>query len=126
MTVPELQRLRLMPLNQVAAIKLREAQAQSDHDTLPVLQLMVWGLTNGIRPQRRAAQELLRLRYLADQGSAFRYFLERVGASLPNLPREILPKPPREAAEHLLNVLDRYLTAGPPNPAPSGAKRRQS
>ncbi len=58
----DLQRLRLLPLNQLAALKLREAGAADDGASLPVFQLMSWGLANGVRPtHRRTGQELLRV-----------------------------------------------------------------
>ncbi len=115
------QRLRLLPLNQVAAIKLKAAGAPDDLDTLPVFQLMTWGLANGIRmSQRRTGQELLRLRHVEDRRAALDFLLTDVPGGVAQLPQKLLSLPPRGAAEMLLEMLDLRLKADPNNPYPAG------
>ena len=112
------ERWRLLPLNQVAALKLKEAGEESDFDSLPVFQLMTWGLVNGVRPtHRRTAQELLRLQY-QNPAEAFTYLTSNIPGGLPELQRKLLKLSPTEAAEMLLETLDMRLKADPRNPYP--------
>lgn len=112
------ERWRLLPLNQVAALKLKEAGENVASDSLPVFQLMTWGLINGVRPtHRRTAQELLRLQY-QDPGEAFIYFVGNLPDGLPELQRKLLKLKPKAAAETLLETLDMRLKADPRNPYP--------
>ncbi len=113
-----LDRWRLLPLNQVAALKLKEAGLGTEKDSLPVFQLMSWGLANGIKPtHRRTAQELLRLQY-QNPADAYAYLTSGVPGGLPDLHRKLLRLSPRAAAEELLEVLDMRLKADPRKPYP--------
>ena len=115
-----LERWRLLPLNQVAALKLKEAGEATDPENLPVFQLMNWGLAQGIKPtHRRTAQELLRLQY-QNPADAFAYLTANLPGGVGDLQRELLVLPPRRAAEKLLDVLDMRLKADPRTPYPFG------
>lgn len=110
------ERWRLLPLNQVAALKLREAGEASDPERLPVFQLMVWGLLNGVTPtHRRTAQELQRLQYL-NPADAFTFLTENIPGGLFLLQRKLLKLSPKAAAAELLDLLDMRLKADPRNP----------
>lgn len=107
------ERWRLLPLNQVAALKLKEAGETSDAELLPVFQLMSWGLINGVRPtHRRTAQELQRLQY-QNPADAFTYLTSNLPDGLPELQRKLLKLSPKEAAAELLETLDMRLKADP-------------
>lgn len=113
-----LDRWRLLPLNQVAALKLKEVGQSVQKDSLPVFQLMTWGLANGIKPtHRRTSQELLRLQYQSP-ADAFTYLTAAIPGGLPGLHRKLLRLSPRAAAAELLEVLDMRLKADPRNPFP--------
>jgi len=110
------ERWRLLPLNQVAALKLKEAGESADSERLPVFQLMTWGLLNGVRPtHRRTAQELLRLQY-QNPADAFTYLTSNLPGGLPELQRKLLKLSPKAAAAELLETLDMRLKADPKNP----------
>ncbi|SHJ36499.1 hypothetical protein SAMN02745165_02199 [Malonomonas rubra DSM 5091] len=110
------ERWRLLPLNQVAALKLREAGETPDAERLPVFQLMVWGLLNGVTPtHRRTAQELQRLQY-QNPAEAFTYLTSNIPGGLPELHRKLLKLAPKAAASELLDILDMRLKADPRNP----------
>lgn len=109
-------RWRLLPLNQVAALKLREAGESSNPQLLPVFQLMAWGLVNGVRPtHRRTAQELQRLQS-QHPAEAFTYLTSNLAGGLPDLQRKLLRLSPKTAAAELLEVLDMRLKDDPRNP----------
>lgn len=110
------ERWRLLPLNQVAALKLKEAGESSDSERLPVFQLMAWGLINGIRPtHRRTAQRLLRLQY-QNPAEAFTYLTSNLPNGLPELQRKLLTLSPKAAAAELLEILDVRIKDDPRNP----------
>lgn len=114
-----IQRLRLTPLNLIAAIKLRQAEVCCPLDAIPVFQLMEWGLADGKNSARNDMfGELLKLRYLPDPERALAYLTEHTPGGLPLLHRTLLRLPPQQAAETLLNVLDMRLKADPCNPYP--------
>ena len=112
-------RCRLLPLNQLAALKLKEAGEKADPLQLPVFQLMDWGLRNGLRTtHRRTITELDHLQTL-DPETAFAYLTAKLPGGLPALQRRLLALPPRPAAELLLDTLDMRLKADPRNPYPA-------
>lgn len=116
----QFQHLCLEPLNQIAFLKLRQAGVAGDSSVLPVFCLMEWGLVEGQPPStQRLAQELLRLRLMADQRAAVAYLLENLPGGLPQLHCKLLRLSPRGAAQNLLDVLDMRLRADPLNPYPS-------
>jgi len=84
----QFQRLCLLPLNQLASLKLRQAGVVEETTSLPVFCLMEWGLATG-QPSsgRRLAQELLRLRLIGGQRVALAYLLENLPGGLPQLHR---------------------------------------
>jgi len=112
--------LRLLPLNQVAALKLKAAGERPDPGSLPVFQLMTWGVESGIRcTHRRSLAELQSLQ-TRDPEVAFAYLTANLPGGLPGLERRLLQLPPRAAAQLLLDVLDMRLKADPRNPYPAG------
>lgn len=116
----QLARMRLEPLNQLASLKLRQAEVAEDPAVLPVFCLMEWGMATGhASSTRRLARELLRLRLMADQQAAVDYLLENLPGGLPQLHRKLLSLSPRGAAQTLLEILDMRLRADPRNPYPS-------
>lgn len=90
----QFQRLCLLPLNQLASLKLRQAGVVEETTSLPVFCLMEWGL-------------------------ALAYLLENLPGGLPQLHRKLLPLSPQGAAQTLLEVFDMRLRADPRNPYPS-------
>jgi len=113
----QLQRLRLLPINQVASIKLKSIGQAENADVQPVFQLMELGLARGVPlAHQRTARELLRLRFDLDQASALDYLLGGVPGGLSELHRDLLRSSPRAAAELLLDILDMRLKADPRNP----------
>lgn len=116
----QLARLRLEPLNQLASLKLRQAEVAENPAVLPVFCLMEWGMATGhASSTRRLARELLRLRLMADQQAAVDYLLENLPGGLPQLHRKLLSLSPHGAAQTLLEILDMRLRADPRNPYPS-------
>ncbi len=112
--------LRLLPLNRIASLKLRQAGAAERDYVLPVFQLMEWGLASGVPlTHRRTAGELLRLSHQTDQRAAVDYLLNNLPGGLPELSRRLLRLKPRPAAQLLLDVLDMRLKADPRNRYPA-------
>jgi hypothetical protein len=108
------ERWRLLPLNQVAALKLKEAGETVSAASLPVLQLMNWGVSNGIKPTyRRTVQELLRLQYQHPAELLFLLFGSDAEI-LATLPCQLLRDTPIAAAETLLSLFERQLKAPAP------------
>jgi len=113
-----LSELRLLPLNQVAALKLKSAGEDIDPQQLPVFQLMNWGMKQGIAvTHRRTLIELHRLE-LQEPNVALAYLTTRVPGGLVSLERCLLRLPPRAAAEKLFDLLDMRLKSDPRNPYP--------
>jgi len=111
-----LDRWRLLPLNQVAALKLKEAGEIVSPDGLPVFQLMIWGLDQGVKPtHRRTTQELRRLRY-QNPTAAYAYLTSGTAANLFSLQRGLIRLTPKAAAEKLLELLDLRLKENPQSP----------
>lgn len=111
-----LEALRLLPLNQVAALKLKAAGERPGAGSLPVFQLMSWGVENGIRCTHRRTLTELRILENRKPGDAFAYLTANLPGGLPDLERRLLQLPPRAAAQLLLDVLDMRLKADPRNP----------
>ncbi|HTP66005.1 MAG TPA: hypothetical protein VMJ66_11490 [Geobacteraceae bacterium] len=113
--------LRLLPLNLIASLKLRQASVVERDYVLPVFQLMEWGLASGMPlTHHRTAGELLRLSHQLDQRAAVDYLLNNVPGGLKGLSRNLLHLRPRPAAQLLLDVLDMRLKADPRNRYPAG------
>jgi len=110
---------RLVPLNQIADIKLREAGAEPDPGVLPVFQLMTWGLLNGLTTtHRRTVMELDRLQ-LQEPEDALAYLTDNFPGGRQALERLLLQLPPRTAAELLIDTLDMRLKSDPHTPYPA-------
>ena len=108
-----LERWRLLPLNQVAALKLREAGETVSASSLPVVQLINWGVGNGIKPvYRRTVQELLRLQY-QHPAELLLLLFGSDAETLEALPCQLLRETPKAAAETLLSLFERRLKTPP-------------
>lgn len=115
-----LDRWRLLPLNQLAALKLKEAGEPISSENLPALQLMTWGLTHGAKPtHRRTAQELLRLQYRGPD-EAFICLTSGSAEELLELQGQLIKLSPKSAAQRLLDVFDRCLKGAPGKLSPRG------
>jgi len=115
----EFKRLRLTPLNRVAALKLKEAEVECHPAIMPVFRLMEWELFTGRYPTHiRTARELLRLRHMRDQNAALSFLLENCPGGVQVLQRRLLCLPPHSAAQELLDVLETRIGADPANPFP--------
>ena len=116
----DLVQLNLLPINHLAANKLRAAGVAPDPTMLTVFQLMLWGLEDGIPlTHRHAAAELERLSRDPDPGGALEYLVSNVPGRMSDLYRLMGRLPSRAAAQMLLDVLDMRLKADPRNPYPS-------
>lgn len=110
----EFRRLLLEPLNQVAALKLKENGLASHPGVLPLFRLMEWGLAIGIPPTHpKTARKLLQLRHMRDQRRAVEYLLEVVPEGGAALGQRLLHLDPGDAAEELIELLDCRLMAEP-------------
>jgi hypothetical protein len=115
-----LEHLNLLPINQLAANKLRMAGVAADPSMLAVLQLMRWGLDDDVpQTHRRAAAELERLCCDPAPGEVLDYLVENIPGGMTELYRILGRLTPRPAAQLLLDVLDMRLKADPRNPYPS-------
>jgi hypothetical protein len=115
-----LEHLNLLPINQLAANKLRMAGVAADPSMLAVLQLMRWGLDDDVPlTHRRAATELERLCRDPAPGEVLDYLVENIPGGMTELYRILGRLTPRPAAQLLLDVLDMRLKADPRNPYPS-------
>lgn len=119
MTKDELKHLNLLPINQVAAIKLKTLGVAADATVLAAFQLMQWGVAAGVPlTHRRTVTELARLCQASDQRESLEYLLEKVPGGMTELHKCLLRLKPRAAAQLLLEVLDMRLKADPRNPYP--------
>ena len=110
---------RLTPLNQIAELKLKAAGVKVNEEELPIIQLMQWGLSIGIRvTHQRTAAELLRIHLQIDKRPAYEYLVSNVPGGLLAFEKILLKLSPRSAAEELLDLLDMRLKADPCNPYP--------
>lgn len=113
--------LNLLPINQVAAQKLKMVHAEVDPTLLAVFQLMKWGIDAGVPlTHQRTAHELERLRRDSDAGKALAYLLENLPGGVAHLHKRLIRMKPRAAAQLLLEILDMRLKADPRNPYPGG------
>jgi hypothetical protein len=116
----EIERLNLLPINQLATNKLRMAGVAADPSMLAVFQLMQWGIDNDVRlTHRRTATELERLCHDPDPGEVLDYLVANIPGGMTELYRLLGRLTPRPAAQLLLDVLDMRLKADPRNPYPS-------
>jgi hypothetical protein len=116
----DLVQLNLLPVNQLAANKLRAAGVKPDPTMLAVFQLMLWGLEDGIPlTHRRAAAELERLSRDPDQAGVLEYLFANVLGGMAEVYKFMGRLPSKAAAQMLLDVLDMRLKADPRDPYPS-------
>lgn len=101
------QRQALLPINQAAALKLRQAGVVVEGDIQPVFQLMEWAITNDKRKRfDDLAQELYLLQALEDQAGALAYFFDNAPGGLKAAAHTILKRSPGSAARMLLDLFD--------------------
>jgi hypothetical protein len=110
----DLESLNLLPINQLAANKLRMAGVAADPSMLTVFQLMSWGLDDNVPlTHRRAATELERLCLDPAPAEVLDYLVENIPGGMTELYRILGRLTARPAAQLLLDVLDMRLKAGP-------------
>ena len=115
----DMEHLNLLPINQLAANKLRMAGVAADPSMLAVFQLMRWGLDDDVPlTHRRAATELERLCRDPAPGEALDYLVENIPGGMTELYRILGRLTPRPAAQLLLDVLDMRLKADHRKPYP--------
>ena len=116
----DMEHLNMLPINQLAANKLRMAGVAADPSMLAVLQLMRWGLDADVpQTHRRAATELERLCSDPAPGEVLDYLVANIPGGITELYRILGRLTPRPAAQLLLDVLDMRLKADPRKPYPS-------
>lgn len=119
----DLEHLNLLPINQLAANKLKMAGVAPDPAMLTVFQLMLWGLDNDVPlTHRRTAAELERLSRDPAPGEVLDYLVENIPGGLNELYSILVRLPSKAAAQLLLDVLDMRLKADPRNPYPGEGK----
>lgn len=120
MNSDNLEHLNLLPINQLAANKLRTAGVAADPSMLAVFQLMQWGLDNDVPlTHRRTAGELQRLSRDPAPGEVLDYLVANIPGGISELYRILSRLAPQAAAQLLLDVLDMRLKADPNNPYPT-------
>jgi len=108
----DMEHLNLLPINQLAANKLRTVGVAADPSMLAVLQLMRWGLDDDVPlTHRRAATELERLCRDPAPGEVLDYLVANIPGGMTELYRILGRLTPRPAAQLLLDVLDMRLKA---------------
>jgi hypothetical protein len=91
--------LSLLPINQVAAFKLKMAGVVANPSILAVFQLMQWGLNTGVPlMHRRTSFERQRLSNNPPHSEALDYLVEKVPRGMTELHPSLLCLPPRAAA----------------------------
>jgi hypothetical protein len=116
----DLEHLNMLPINQLAANKLKMAGVVADPSMLAVFQLMRWGLDADVpQTHRRAATELERLCRDPAPGEVLDYLVANIPGGITELYRILVRLTPRPAAQLLLDVLDMRLKADPRKPYPS-------
>lgn len=110
----ELQRQALLPINQAATLKLRQAGVAPESGVQPVFQLMKLGLAYDKRKRYHdIAHELGELQTADDQAGALAYLLANVPGGLREAVRTILRRNPGSAARTLLDLLDMRIKSDP-------------
>ncbi len=119
MSDKDLEQLNLLPINHLAANKLKAAGVKADTAMLTLFQFMLWGLEDGIPlTHRRAAAELERLSRDPDPAGALEYLFANVPGGMAEVYHFMGRLPARAAAQMLLDVLDMRLKAEPLTPSP--------
>lgn len=108
----EQRRQVLLPINQAAILKLRQAGVAVARDIQPVFQLMEWGITSDKRKRfQDLANELYILQSLADQAAALAYLFTNAPGGLRSATLTILKRSPGSAARMLLDLFDIRMKA---------------
>lgn len=118
-----LQQQRNLPLNQTAGKLLKEAKQTPDPELLPVFQLMLWGLSEGIayptRQQTELMQEATRtLAYERSPKEAMAYLIRDDLGETTLTAEHLQGKEPLAAAQELIETLDLKMKADPNLPYP--------
>lgn len=110
----ELRRQTLLPINQAAAMKLRQAGIQESGAVQAVFQLMEWGIARDKRRRYQdIAHELDLLAHAPDQAAALEYLVAKVPGGVRETVRTVLRLGPIPAARKLLELLDMRLKSDP-------------
>ncbi len=108
----DLDRYRFHPINQVAALKLRQTEVGLQETVLPVFQLMQWEIAQDHRGRYADLMvPLEKLKQLADARQAVTYLLTNIPGGQTGFIRHLLYSCPRYAARMLLEQLDMRLKA---------------
>jgi len=111
----DLSRYRLHPINQVAALKLRQTEVTLQETVLPIFQLMQWEIAQDRRGRYADLKvSLKKLEQLADARQAVTYLLTNIPGGQTAFIRHLLYSCPRYAARMLLDQLDMRLKANHP------------
>ena len=110
----ELRRQALLPINQAAALKLRQAGVTAEIGIQPVFQLMKLGLVYDKRKRYHdIAHELDSLQTSDDQSAALEYLLVNIPGGVREVVRTLLRRNSSSAARALLDLLDMRLKSDP-------------
>ena len=112
-TNEHMQRLRLLPINQVAALKLRSAGVRENREAQQVFQLMEWGILSDRRRRYQDIADELAMLQSVNQQAAMDYLLTNIPGGVNGLLRELLKAESRTAARILLELLDMRLKSDP-------------
>lgn len=112
-----------MPLNREAKRLLKEAKQVPEPDVLPALQLMLWGLDEGIKFPSKAQTNLFRtgletLTYERSPKAAMEYLIKDDLGEVTLRAEHLQSKTPMEAAQEMIEVLDLKMKADPNLPYP--------
>lgn len=114
--------ISLLPLNQIASLKLKEAGVEMRFDMQPVFQLMSWGLVAGLKcTHQRTVCKLMRLRFDPDYERSYQYLVDNVPGGLVTFERQLLQQSPQAVALELIDLLDMRLKADPTTRYPERA-----
>lgn len=111
--------VRLLPINRIAALKLREAGIAPDPEVQPVFQLMAWAIACDKRHRFQDIGDELCLLGASDGAAATQYLLERIPGGSRRFLQVILHAESLAAAKTLLGALDMRLKAEPYSPCRS-------
>lgn len=109
----EIQAVRLLPLNQVASMKLRTIAVDEDRGTVPLFQLMLWGISSDKRRRYHEVETELRKLAETDYMVAMGYLFEGVPGGARGIVKALIPLTPKGAAQLLLGILDMRIKLYP-------------
>lgn len=111
------------PLNREASRLLKEAKQTPEPSVLPALQLMLWGLEQGIAYPTKEQTSLLRtaleaLAYERSPKEAMNYLIQDDLGEVTLKAQHLQNKTPLEAAQEMIEILDLKMKSDPDLPYP--------